>query len=136
VAQSAANSVTNTAVVSGGGEVNTANDTASDPTNIVSRADIAVAKIASSGTVTVGSNVDFTVTVTNNGPSDATGVQITDQLPAGLTFAGATPSQGTYTSGTGVWNIGAVASGASVTLVLTAPVTTTGPLTNTATKTA
>ena len=136
VAQSAANSVTNTATVAGGGEVNTANDTATDLTNVVSRADIAVAKIASSGTVTVGSNVTFTVTVTNNGPSDASGVQITDQLPAGLAFVSATPSQGTYTSGTGVWDIGAVASGASVTLALTATVTATGSITNTATKTA
>src|SRR6202011_5179379 len=123
VAQSAANSVTNTAVVSGGGEVNTANDTASDPTNIVSRADIAVAKIASSGSVTVGSNVDFTVTVTNNGPSDASGVQITDQLPAGLVYVSSTPSQGTYASGTGIWDIGALANGGSATLTLTATVT-------------
>src|SRR5207302_5422123 len=112
--------------VSGGGEVNTANDTATDLTNVVSRADIAVAKIASSATVTVGSTVTFTVTVTNNGPSDATGVQITDQLPAGLTFVSAAPSQGTYTSGTGIWDIGGVASGASVTLTLPATVTATG----------
>src|SRR5436309_1119223 len=92
VGQAAAASLTNTASVSGGGEGNTANDSASDVTNVVSRADIAVAKIASSGTITVGSNVDFTITVTNNGPSDATGVQITDQLPAGLTFVSATAS--------------------------------------------
>src|SRR3984893_972780 len=136
VAQSAANAVTNTATVGGGGEVNTANDTASDPTHIVSRADLAVAKIASSGGVTVGSNVDFTVTVTNNGPSDATGVQITDQLPVGLTFVSSTPSQGSYVSGTGIWDIGAVANGGSATLTLTATVTQSGPLTNTATKTA
>jgi uncharacterized repeat protein (TIGR01451 family) len=136
VAQSAAGSLTNTATVSGGGEVNTANDTASDPTNVVSSADIAVAKIASSGTVTVGSNVDFAVTVTNNGPSDATGVQITDPLQPGLTYVSSVPSQGTYTSGSGLWDIGAIASGASVTLTLTARVTTTGPLTNTATKSA
>src|SRR5439155_467645 len=59
VGQAAAASLTNTATVSGGGEINTANDSASDVTNVVSRADIAVAKIASSGSVTVGSNVDF-----------------------------------------------------------------------------
>src|SRR5438874_1777586 len=136
VGQAAAASLTNTATVSGGGEINTANDSANDGTNVVSRADIAVAKIASSGSVTVGSNVDFTITVTNNGPSDATGVQITDQLPAGLTLLSATPSVGTYNSATGVWNIGALASAASATLTLTATVTTTGAITNTATKTA
>src|SRR5256886_1843378 len=136
VGQAAAAALTNTATVSGGGEINTANDSASDGTNVVSRADIALAKIASSGSVTVGSNVDFTVTVSNNGPSDATGVQITDQLPAGLTFVSATPSVGTYDSATGVWNIGALASAGSATLTLSATGTTTGSITNTATKTA
>ncbi|TMD19250.1 MAG: DUF11 domain-containing protein, partial [Chloroflexi bacterium] len=136
VGQAAAASLTNTASASGGGEVNIANDSASDVTNVVSRADIAVAKISSSGTVTVGSNVDFTISVTNNGPSDATGVQITDQLPAGLTFVSATPSAGTYNSGTGVWNIGGLAAAGSATLTLTATVTATGSITNTASKTA
>ena len=135
VAQSAVTPVTNTATVSGGGEVNTANDTATDLTNVVSSADIAVTKIASSGTVTVGSNVNFTITVTNNGPSDATGVQITDTMSPGLSYVSSVPSQGTYTSGTGLWDIGAMASGASVTLTLTARVTTTGSLANTAIKT-
>src|SRR5207253_10493098 len=101
VGQAAATPLTNTASVSGGGEVNTGNDSASDVTTMTSRADIGVAKIASSGSVTVGSNVDFTITATNAGPSNATGVQITDQLPAGLTFVSATPSAGTYNSGTG-----------------------------------
>src|SRR6202035_3169541 len=53
-----------------------------------------------------------------------------------LTYVSSTPSQGSYTSGTGLWDIGAMTNGASVTLSLTATVTTTGPLTNTATKTA
>jgi uncharacterized repeat protein (TIGR01451 family) len=135
VSQTATSPLTNTATVAGGNEVNTANDSASDSTSITSQADIGVAKIASSGTVTVGSNVTFTVTVSNLGPSNATLVQVTDLLPAGLTFVSATPTQGTYTSGTGVWDIGAMANGASVILTLTATVTTTGPLTNTATKT-
>src|SRR5439155_1058996 len=77
-----------------------------------------------------------TITVTNSGPSNATGVQVTDQLPAGMTFIFATPSACTYSSGTGVWNIGGLASGGSQTLTITATVTTTGSLTNTATKTA
>jgi hypothetical protein len=63
-------------------------------------------------------------------------VQVTDQLPAGLTFVSATPAQGTYSSGTGVWNVGALASGASTTLSIVATVTTTGPVANTARKTA
>ena len=77
----------------------------------------------------------FTVTATNNGPSSATGVVVTDLLPAGLTFVSALPSVGTYDSGTGVWNIGGLANGSNATLSLVATVTTTATTTNTATKT-
>jgi uncharacterized repeat protein (TIGR01451 family) len=136
VAQSAASSVNNTATVSGGGEVDTSNDSASDATTIVSSADIAITKVAGSSTVAVGSNVTFSITATNNGPSDASGVQVTDQLPAGLTFVSATPTAGTYASGTGSWDIGTLSSGASATLTITASVTATGAMTNTATKSA
>ena len=41
----------------------------------------------------------FTVTASNAGPDDATAVEVTDVLPAGLTFVSATPSQGTYDRG-------------------------------------
>src|SRR5476651_1626254 len=100
-------------------------------------ADIAIPKYVDVPTPAVGTNVTFTVTATNNGPSNASGVQVTDLLPAGLTFVSAAPSAGTtYTSGTGVWNIGALANGASATLAITATVNTLVPTTNTATKTA
>ena len=45
--------------------------------------------------------------MTNDGPDAATGVQVTDLLPAGLTFVSrATASQGTYDDVTGVWTVG------------------------------
>src|SRR5438067_104857 len=84
-----------------------------------------------------GSTGTYNLTVSNVGGTATSGTStVSDTLPAGLTFVAATPSQGTYTSGTGVWDIGAIASGASVTLALTATVTATGSLTNTASKTA
>jgi len=136
VSQSAAASLTNTATVAGGGEFNTSNDSASDLTSTVARADIAVTKVASSGAAAVGSNVTFTVSAQNLGPSDATGLQVTDQVPAGLTLVSASTASGTYTSATGVWNIGALSSGTTATLTLVTTVTAPGNLTNTATKTA
>src|SRR5207237_6028035 len=93
-----------------------ANDTATDPTTVTSQADIGIAKSASSGSVTVGSNVTFTITASNLGPSNASGVVVTDLLPAGLTFVSAVPSQGTYTSGAGASNIGPPAGGGSAQL--------------------
>ncbi len=72
----------------------------------------------------------------NLGPSDATNVVITDLLPAGLTFVSATPSAGTYVSGTGAWSLASVPSGSSTTLAIVATLAQPGLLTNTASRTA
>jgi uncharacterized repeat protein (TIGR01451 family) len=103
---------------------------------VATAADIGVTKTVSDPTPAVGTNVTFTITATNHGPNDATGVQVTDPVPPGLTFVSAIASQGTYTSSTGLWNIGALVNGASVTLQITVKVNGTTPVTNTATRTA
>ena len=78
-----------------------ANNVASATVEVQPVADIAVTKRVSPATPQVGETVTFTVTATNRGPNDATGVQISDGLPAGLTLLAATPSQGTYDPATG-----------------------------------
>jgi len=65
-------------------------------------ADLSVTKTVSDATPNVGDQITFTVTLNNAGPDDATGVQVTDLLPAGLSFVSATPGQGTYDSNTGL----------------------------------
>jgi uncharacterized repeat protein (TIGR01451 family) len=133
VAQSAASSVTNSVSVSGGGQNNTANDTATDATTIVSISDLSLTKVTNSSGSGVGTNATFTVTLTNSGPSDATGVAVRDQLPTGLTYVSSTPSVGSYNSTTGIWTVGNLASGAaSPTLQIVARIDVTGLLTNTA----
>jgi len=114
---------------------NPANNSATSTPVPVASADLAVTKTVSNATPTVGTNVTFTVTVANNGPSAAAGVNVNDQLPAGYTFVSATPSVGTYNNGTGVWAVGALASGANATLQIVATVRPTGPYANTATAT-
>lgn len=94
--------------------------------------DLALTKTVDNATPLIGSNATFTVTVTNNGPSEATNVQVEDKLPMGLSLVSATESQGTYTSGTGLWDVGSLANGASATLTVVAMVTGHGPYTNTA----
>ncbi len=86
------------------------------------QADLTLDKIVDDPTPTVGATITYTVTLGNNGPDGATGVQVTDSLPAGLSFVSATPSQGTYDSGTGLWNVGAVHVGSPETLVIVARV--------------
>ena len=136
VLQTAGASVTNTATGSGGGQTNTANDSSSDPTNVVSSSDLSLAKTVNNPNPIQGQNVTFTLTLTNAGPSNATNVAVTDLLPAGLSFVSATPSAGTYTSGTGVWTVASLTSGANVTLQIVALVSGTGTITNTAEVTA
>ena len=100
--------------------------------------DLAITKTASTGLTTVGQAVTFTVNVTNNGPTNATNTVATDLLPTGYTFIGATlsSSANTYTSTTGIWTIGNLASGASVSMVLVGIVNTAGTYNNTASVTA
>jgi uncharacterized protein DUF11 len=72
--------------------------------------------------------------VTNNGRATATGVKLTDTLPAGVTGVTASTSQGscTITTKKVTCNIGTLADGASATVTInaTAPATIGAALTN------
>ncbi len=70
------------------------------------------------------------------GPANATNASLTDILPTGITFNSFTASQGTYTSGTGLWSIGVLAKNSSATLTLTGTVTAAGGTTITNTNSA
>jgi uncharacterized repeat protein (TIGR01451 family) len=106
------------------------NDTASITPQ---QSDLELAKTVSDSTPNVGQNVTFTVTLTNNGPSTATNVSVTDLLPSGLTFVSAAPSEGTYVPGTGLWTVGTVTMATPQTLTIIATVVSSNPATNTAT---
>ncbi len=70
------------------------------------------------GIVNLGDPVNYTITVINNGPGDATGVQIMDIIPSNLTYSSSAPSG--YDNSSGLWSIGNLPSGASQTLLITA----------------
>jgi uncharacterized repeat protein (TIGR01451 family) len=91
IATNAAASLTNTATVAGGGELNTANDSASDQTSITAMPDLTIAK-SHSGTFKQGDTADtYTIAVNNAGSAATSGtVTVTDVLPAGLTPTAAT----------------------------------------------
>ncbi|MBI3475018.1 MAG: DUF11 domain-containing protein [Acidobacteria bacterium] len=83
VSQSAPNTVVNSATVSGGGELNLLNDTATDvAASVTSVSDLVVANSGSPNPVIAGNNITYTQTVTNSGPSDATGVTFVETIPA------------------------------------------------------
>ncbi|WP_441788403.1 LPXTG cell wall anchor domain-containing protein [Leifsonia sp. 2MCAF36] len=92
-------------------------------------ADLATTKTVDTTTPVFGSNVKFTITVTNNGGLDATNAQVTDKLPAGLDYVSDT-SGGAYDAATGVWSVGSLANGATKSFDIVAKVTTASPVTN------
>ena len=85
-------------------------------------ADLVVSKEVDKPLVLEGDRVTFTVRVLNDGPATATNVDVSDPLPAGFDFVSANPSKGTYTRGTGRWDVGTLENGASATLTLVATV--------------
>ena len=100
--------------------------------------DMDIAKTVDQSNPNEGDNVTFTITVTNPGDYIATGLKVTDILPTGLTYVSSTASQGSYSAGTGIWNIGtmpATGDSASVTLDIVASVNS-GTLGSTLTNTA
>lgn len=88
------------------------------------RADLALVQSVSTPTPAFGSNVTFTVTVSNNGPNNATGVVVSDPLPGGLTYV-SDDGGGAYDASTGLWTVGALANAASATLHVVASVAST-----------
>jgi uncharacterized repeat protein (TIGR01451 family) len=135
IASSATGTLDNTATVAppaGVTDTNPANNSATDSSTLTGQADLALTKTVNDPTPHVGETITFTITLHNFGPSDASGVAVTDELPAGLTFVSATPQQGRYNSVTGVWTVGTVVDSASLTLSIAAIAKGTGRHVNTA----
>jgi uncharacterized repeat protein (TIGR01451 family) len=145
VTSSAVSGVTNTAEITASDQFDpdstpnnhvVSEDDQASATVTAKSADLSLTKIVDDSSPTLSQNVLFTVTLTNGGPNAATNVEVKDQLPAGLTFVSATPSQGSYNNSNGIWLVGTVNASSSATLEITATVTSSGTITNTAEVTA
>jgi uncharacterized repeat protein (TIGR01451 family) len=118
-----------------------ANNTATVATPVVPVANLSISKAPSfptaiAGTITPSAQLTYTILVTNNGPSPAANVVVTDVLPAGLTFVSATGS-GWSCSNSGqtvTCTVSSLSMGAApaIQIVASAPVTPGLVLTNTA----
>jgi uncharacterized repeat protein (TIGR01451 family) len=104
--------------------------------------DLQVQKVGSANPIFAGQNVTYTITAKNVGtPFGATGVTLTDALPASVNFVSATTSQGSLitppvgTNGIVTANLGSIASGATATVTITVSSTTAGVVTNSASAT-
>lgn len=106
----------------------------------VNAADVAITKTDSPDPVFTGSNVTYTLTVTNNGPAAAQSVVVTDNLPGNVTFVSCNSTGAGVCGGTGnnrTVTFTSLAAGASetITLVATATGASGTTITNTATVT-
>jgi uncharacterized repeat protein (TIGR01451 family) len=141
VASNAAASVTNTATVSGGGDTNGTNNSASDPTTVTpaSAADLTITKTHAGNPRQGQIGFTYTLTVSNVGTSPTTGaVTVTDTLPAGLTATAISGAGWTCTVGptSTCTRADALATGAAypaITLTVNVAPTASGTITNTAT---
>ncbi len=107
-------------------------------TAILSGTDLSVTQTDSPDPVNVVNPLAYSLTVMNAGPDAASGVTLSDVLPAGTNFQSASASQGSCSqiAGTVTCNIGNLAAGSSATVnvTVTAPFAI-GTITNTATVT-
>lgn len=96
-AAASGSTIANTATVAtpnGVNDPNMSNNSSTVSNTVVASADLSVSK-THTGNFTAGANTsDFTITVTNNGPSDASTFTVTDILPTNMSYVSA--------SGTGV----------------------------------
>ena len=103
VVPSARGTLVNTARVSGSEtETNLTNNEDQVSTQINTLIDLAIDKTGTPDPVRAGETMTYQLLVTNQGPSNATGVTVVDTLPAGVTFVSGTASQGTVAAAGGV----------------------------------
>jgi len=147
-ASATAGTITNAATISGNEtDPNPANDSASASTDVSvvttgGSADLSISKHALPLTgggefprLRVGSSLIYVLTVKNLGPSTATGVTVSDQLPAGLTFRKVGTSNGTckQASGTVTCALGKLKKGRTAWVAIRVAASAAGKITNTAT---
>jgi len=96
-------------------------------------ANLAITKTASPNPATSLASLTYRIIVTNNGPSPATGVNLTDPLAAGPALVSAIPTQGTCAGTTTITcNLGSIANGSAAIVNITVTPQTPGQLPNTA----
>ena len=136
-ADAPAGSATNTATVFGNEDTNQDNDTDSATTTIITAtADLSISKQSQPDPVIAGERLTYTLAIQNTGPSIATGVVVTDDLPLGVNLVSATSSTGTCSiTDPVICNIGGmnVSDDVVVTIVVDVDPFTSGLLVNSAT---
>ncbi len=110
------------------GGVDLTNNNIFMPTVVI--ADLGVKKTAAAGEYIIGDEITYTITVHNDGPDAASGVVVTEQMPAGLEYLRSSTVKGVYDASSNKWNVGSLQNGETATLAITFRVLTAGPIEN------
>ena len=136
----AAGTLSNTAsVVSTTPDPNSGNNSSTAPVTVSTSADVSIAKTAPAN-VNAGANLSYSITVANNGPSDAASVSFSDTLPPGTTFVSENQTSGPAfnctTGATVTCSIASLPNGATAKFTIVAGVSNSTPNNTTLSNTA
>lgn len=83
--------------------------------------DLNLTKVLDETSAKRGDTVVYTLALNNEGDGDATGIKVSDVLPAEVSYVSHNAPE-VYDDGTGIWDVGALAAGASRLLLITVTV--------------
>ncbi|WP_292750273.1 Cna B-type domain-containing protein, partial [Methanobrevibacter sp.] len=109
---------------------NETNNRANNTTDVPPEADLMLIKNVDKANAKVGDNITFEIVVTNLGPDDAINSRAYDVLPDGLKFISCNVTMGSYDPETGIWTIGDLRKGDTVSLIIVAQALRTGHFVN------
>ncbi|NKI25990.1 DUF11 domain-containing protein [Arenibacter sp. 6A1] len=87
---------------------------------VVQDVDLELEMTVDNPTADIGTVVNFTIAINNNGPGDATNIEILASLPNGYAFINASSTKGNYDALSGVWIIKQLPKSEKVLLTVTA----------------
>jgi uncharacterized repeat protein (TIGR01451 family) len=97
------------------------NNTSTVITQVQPTADLQVALASSENPIVLGKDFQYSVVVTNAGPSDATGIVVTDTLPSGVAFVFAVSDQNvapSFSAGVVTLSLPTLKAGATATMTI------------------
>ncbi|MGV6852907.1 MAG: IPTL-CTERM sorting domain-containing protein [bacterium] len=112
VDSSTTGSITHSASVTSDADHPDISNNTSTATTINSKADLSITKSDDIDPIVAGNTLTYTISVSNNGPSDAQSVSVTDNLPTGVTLA-STHGCSEDPNGVPSCSLGSLASGSS-----------------------
>ncbi len=132
VSGSLTNTVTASSAVSDANPLN--NQAVTTTTAVTDSADLKISVSGSPSPVTVGANLTYSISVTNLGPSTASGVVVTNPLPGSVTLVSFTNSQGSAANVAGavVFTLGSIPTGTNVTMQVVVTANAVGAVNSTA----